>query len=66
MGAETGRQLLDAGEIDEIAIHVVPVLFGSGTPLFSKGVGEHVTLELLGVSETTLATHLRYRVVRDG
>jgi dihydrofolate reductase len=66
MGADVGRQLLDAGVIDEISIHVVPVLFGSGTPLFGEGVGEHVTLELTGVSETDYATHLRYRVVRDG
>ena len=66
MGGDVGRQLLDAGVIDELSIHVVPVLFGSGTPLFGEGVGEHVTLELTGVSETDLATHLRYRVVRDG
>jgi dihydrofolate reductase len=66
MGAETGRQLLDAGVVDEISIHVVPVLFGSGTPLLAKGVGEHTTLELVDVSETKFATHLRYRVVRDG
>jgi dihydrofolate reductase len=66
MGADTGRQLLDAGVVDEISIHVVPVLFGSGTPLFGKGVEEHVTLEFVGASETTFATHLRYRVVRDG
>jgi dihydrofolate reductase len=66
MGADTGRQFLDAGVIDEISIHVVPVLFGSGTPLFGAGVEEHVTLEFLGVTESTYATHLRYRVVRDG
>ena len=66
MGADIGRQLLDAGVIDEISIHVVPVLFGSGTPLFGTGVGEHITLELIGVSETEFATHLRYRVVRGG
>jgi dihydrofolate reductase len=65
MGADVGRQLLNAGAIDEISVHVVPVLFGSGTPLFGAGVGEHVTLELVGVSETRYATHLRYRVVRD-
>ena len=66
MGADVGRQLLDAGVIDEISIHVVPVLFGSGTPLFGEGVGEHVTLELVSVSESKYATHVRYRVVRDG
>ena len=65
MGADTGRQYIDAGVIDEISIHIVPVLFGSGTPLFGKGVSEHVTLEFLGASETEHARHLRYRVVRD-
>jgi dihydrofolate reductase len=64
MGADVGRQLLDAGEIDEISVHLVPVLFGSGTPLFGEGVGQHVTLEFVGESESPHATHLRYRVVR--
>ena len=66
MGADVGRQLLDAGEIDEISVHLVPVLFGSGTPMFGEGVDEHVTLEFVGVSESPHAMHLRYRVVRDG
>jgi len=66
MGADTGRQFLDAGVIDEISMHLVPVLFGSGTPLFGEGVDEHVTLEFVGVSESPYATHLRYRVVREG
>ena len=65
MGADVGRQLMNAGVIDEISVHVVPVLFGSGTPLFGAGVDEHVTLELVSVSESPHATHLRYRVVRD-
>src|SRR5262245_32314054 len=66
MGADTGRQLIDAGVVEEVSVHVVPVLFGSGTPLFGKGVGEHITLEFVGASETDHARHLRYRVVRDG
>ena len=66
MGADTGRQCIDAGVIDEISVHLVPVLFGSGTPLFGEGVDEHVTLEFVGVSESPHATHLRYRVVREG
>jgi len=66
MGADVGRQLINAGAIDEISVHLVPVLFGSGTPLFGDGVDEHVTLEFVGVSESPHATHLRYRVVRDG
>jgi len=65
MGADVGRQLINAGAIDEISIHVVPVLFGSGTQVFGAGVDEHITLEFVGVSESPHATHLRYRVVRD-
>ncbi|HEU4354113.1 MAG TPA: dihydrofolate reductase family protein [Actinomycetota bacterium] len=65
MGADVGRQFLDAGAVDEISLHLVPVLFGSGTPLFGEGVDEHVTLEFAGVSESPHATHLRYRVVHD-
>ena len=66
MGADTGRQLMNAGAIDEVSIHVVPVLFGSGTPLFGSGVDEHITLELLDQSDTPYARHMRYRVVREG
>jgi len=66
IGADVGRQLLNAGAIDEISMHLVPVLFGSGTPLFGEGVDEHITLEFVGVSQSPHATHLRYRVVRDG
>ena len=65
MGADIGRQCIDAGVIDEISVHVVPVLFGSGTPIFGAGVDEHVTLEFVGVSESPYATHLRYRVVHE-
>ena len=67
MGADVGRQALRAGLVDEISVHVVPVLFGTGTRMFEDGgVDEHVTLELLDVNGSPLATHLRYRVVRDG
>src|SRR5262245_57262122 len=66
MGADTGRQFMNAGAVDEISVHVVPVLFGSGTPLFGKGVDGHITLEFVGASETQHASHLRYRVVREG
>ena len=66
MGGSVGAQLLRAGKVDEISVHVVPVLFGSGVPMFQDVVDEHVTLELLYESRSPHATHLRYRVVRDG
>jgi dihydrofolate reductase len=67
MGADVGRQALRAGLVDMISVHLVPVLFGTGTRMFEDdGVDEHVTLELVEVTGSPHATHLRYRVVRDG
>jgi dihydrofolate reductase len=64
-GAETARSYLAAGLIDELSIHLVPVLFGSGTSLFDGlELDEHVTLDNVSVVRTQAATHLRYRVVR--
>jgi dihydrofolate reductase len=60
-GASLGRQYLDAGLVDELSIHVVPTLLGGGTRLFDA---QRLSLEQLSVVETSVATHLRYRVVR--
>jgi dihydrofolate reductase len=63
-GAETARSYLAAGLVDELSIHLVPVLFGSGTSLFDGlDLGEHITLDNLSVVQTQAATHLRYRIV---
>jgi dihydrofolate reductase len=62
-GSTLARQFLTRGLIDEISIHLVPVLFGSGTRLF-EGLGEHITLEAIDVVKTAAATHLSYRVVK--
>src|SRR5215470_10947218 len=61
--ASIGQQLLRAGRIDEIHVHLVPVLFGAGTRLFEDLGGTHVQLEIIGVGEGPKATHLRYAVV---
>jgi dihydrofolate reductase len=64
-GAETARSYLAADLVDELSIHLVPVLFGSGTALFDGlDLAEHVTLESVSAVATRSATHLRYRVVR--
>ena len=63
MGAEIGQQFIRTGLVDEISIHLVPVLFGSGTRLFEHLGKEHIQLETTGVIETPEATHLRFRVV---
>jgi dihydrofolate reductase len=63
-GPDIGRQFIEGGLVDEIGIHLVPVLFGSGTRMFEHLGGEHVQLETTGVIETPAAIHLRFRVVR--
>jgi dihydrofolate reductase len=63
-GATIGQQFIAAGLVDEIQIHLVPVLFGGGTRMF-ENLGEgHLQLDPLEVIDTPLATHVRYRVVR--
>jgi dihydrofolate reductase len=61
-GANIGQQLLTRGLIDEIVVHVVPVVFGSGTPLFGSLSGKHVSLETITVTETREVVHQRFRV----
>jgi dihydrofolate reductase len=63
-GANVGQQYLKAGLIDEIVIHLVPVLFGAGTRLFEHLGDEHIKLEPVHVLDTPSVTHLRYRVVK--
>jgi dihydrofolate reductase len=62
-GAHIGQQYIAAGLVDEISIHLVPVLFGDGTRMFEHLGGEHIQLETAGVIETPEATHIRFRVM---
>jgi dihydrofolate reductase len=58
-GADIARQYLNAGLVDEISLHVAPILLGGGTPLFA---GVRPDLQLVPGEATTgpLATHLTY------
>jgi dihydrofolate reductase len=64
-GASPGKQALAAGLCDEILIHLAPYLLGGGVRLFDP-LPEGIRLEKVSVSDGPFATHLRYRVIRDG
>ena len=59
-GASTVRQFLAAGLLDELYLHVVPVLLGAGERLL-EDVGDP-TLEPVEVVASPAVTHVRYRV----
>jgi dihydrofolate reductase len=59
LGADIARQLLRAGLLDVVCIHLVPLLMGEGTPLFA---GEQAELIPEGKPVAGSVTHLRYRV----
>jgi dihydrofolate reductase len=62
-GPDLGRQFLAAGLVDELSIHLVPVVFGRGKPLFDGLPGElQRQLEPLSTIQTPNATHLRFRI----
>lgn len=62
-GAYTAQRALEAGVLDELQIHQVPVLFGGGRRLFEL-LPSRVELESVRVIDTPEATHIRYRVRR--
>ena len=63
MGADVPQQFLKRGLIDEVSIHLAPVVFGSGRRLFEGLEGEHISLEILEVIQTPEAIHMRFRVL---
>jgi dihydrofolate reductase len=61
-GSSSAQRAITAGSLDEIEIHLVPILFGEGRRLF-----EHLGVELRGLERIRVlegeagVTHLRYR-----
>jgi dihydrofolate reductase len=58
-----GRQLLDCGLIDEIDLHVAPVLLGDGIRLYDNPGSTPVRLELLNGASPLVAVNLRYHPI---
>jgi hypothetical protein len=62
-GPSTAQGFVEAGVLDEIQIHLIPVLLGEGIRLFGQAA-ERLDLAPTRVIEAPDATHLRYRVLR--
>jgi dihydrofolate reductase len=61
-GANVIQQCLNAGLVDELKVHLAPLLLGGGVRLFD-GLNR-IQLERTRTIETPAATHLRFRVVK--
>jgi hypothetical protein len=55
------RRALESGVLDELQIHLVPVLFGSRKRMFDV-LPSRVERQIVRVIDTPDATHIRYRV----
>jgi dihydrofolate reductase len=64
--ATIGRQLLELGLIDEIDLHIAPVLLGDGIRLFDNPGGAPVRLELLNGEDHSAAVNVRYHPIATG
>jgi dihydrofolate reductase len=62
-GAYTAQRALEAGVLDELQIHLIPVLFGGGRRMFEV-LPSRLELDIVRVIDTPEATHIRYRVRR--
>jgi dihydrofolate reductase len=61
-GADVIRQFVSARLVDELRIHLVPILLGDGTRLFERMGPEHIELESTRVIGAPGVTHLTFRV----
>jgi dihydrofolate reductase len=63
-GANIVRQCLAAGVIDEIRLHLVPVLLGDGVRLFDDGIATPTELAMTSAEQADGVVHLRYHMSR--
>lgn len=63
-GATVAQQLLRIGQLDELVLHVVPVLLGAGKRLFQEGDPNRVDVELISSEQSHGVLHVHYRVLR--
>ena len=61
-GANLAQSCLRAGVLDQLEIHLIPILLGQGRRLFEHLGADHIELELTRVLDAPGVTHLHYRV----
>ena len=61
-GADVAQQYLNAGLIDEMEIHIVPVFLGDGARLFDNTGGRQVGYECIRVTNSPSVSHYKYRL----
>ena len=66
LGANVAKQALEADLLDEVLVHLTPVLLGDGVRLLSRPGGSPIRLERTSVEESGQLTALRFRVRKDG
>jgi len=64
IGSDIARQCIDEGLIDEIVVHLAPVLLGDGVRLFGSPGQGRIDLERTSVAQSGQLTDLRFRVVK--
>ena len=62
-GADTVKQSIKAGLLDELEVHLAPILFGDGIRLFDQMGPERIELESTRVIASPRVTHLTFRIV---
>jgi riboflavin biosynthesis pyrimidine reductase len=63
-GATTAAQVLEAGLLDEIVVHVAPLLLGDGVRLYGASGADSVPLERVELASSGQLTSMRFRVAR--
>jgi dihydrofolate reductase len=61
-GADVARQVLALGRLDEIIVHIVPLILGGGVRLFGEAQTPQVRLERTYIGTSGTLTDIRFRV----
>ena len=65
LGHSVGQQCLEAGLVDEIVIHMYPIIFGNGLRFIDNLSTLPIELERIEIASTTQITSMRFRVIRN-